>query len=108
MLGTCSSRPRMGATPFLRATGSSTTTLLPLGSYVAWSCRSLPTSLQARGGAAGLLSSHERAFGLFAQQIAVKGAAFPDSLIDCLTLLFLYLIVVAIEWVAVEGILEWC
>ena len=48
MLGTCSLRPRMGATPFLRATGSSTTTLLPLGRYLAWSCRSLPTSLQGR------------------------------------------------------------
>jgi hypothetical protein len=64
-----------GRTPFLRATGLSTTTLLPLGSYVAWSCRSLPTSLQVRGGAAGLLSSHERAFGLFAQQIAVPSPA---------------------------------
>ena len=39
---------------------------------------------------------------------AIKGAAFPDPLIDCLTLLFLYLIVVTIEWVAVERILEWC
>ena len=48
MLGTCSLRPRMGATPFLRANGSSTTTLLPLGRYLAWSCRSLPTSLQGR------------------------------------------------------------
>ena len=33
---------------------------------------------------------------------AIKGAAFPDPLIDCLTFLFLYLIVVTIEWVAVE------
>jgi hypothetical protein len=68
MLGKCLSRPRMGATSFLRATGSSTTMLLLSGRYVAYTCRSLPTSRQAKGGAAGL-QSHEHAFGLFAQQI---------------------------------------
>jgi hypothetical protein len=29
-----------------------------------------------------------------------KAPLFPDPLIDCLTLLFLYLLVVTIEWVA--------